>query len=117
MCNVPFVKFCSEMVSKCIVADLNKGEKLDGENYNIWHHKIQYVLNEQEVLETLTHLLSKPDEGRIEQHQRNLAAYESWRKKDLCALFTMLRSMHNALIGEFKQYTIARHVESSKAKI
>ena len=77
----------------------------------------QYVLNEQEVLETLTHLLSKPDEGRIEQHQRNLAAYESWRKKDLCALFTMLRSMHNALIGEFKQYTIARHLESSKAKI
>ena len=115
------------MASKCIVANLNKGEKLDGENYNIWHHKIQYVLNEQEVLETLlneqevletlTHLLSKPDEGRIEQHQRNLAAYESWRKKDLCALFTMLRSMHNALIGEFKQYTIARHVESSKAKI
>ena len=115
------------MASKCIVADLNKGKKLDGENYNIWHHKIQYVLNEQEVLETLlneqevletlTHLLSKPDEGRIEQHQRNLAAYESWRKKDLCALFTMLRSMHNALIGEFKQYTIARHLESSKAKI
>ena len=105
------------MASKGIVADLNKGEKLDGENYNIWHHKIQYVLNEQEVLETLTHLLSKPDEGRTEQHQRNLAAYESWRKKDLCALFTMLRSMHNALIGEFKQYTIARHLESSKAKI
>ena len=117
MCNVPFVKFCSEMASKCVVADLNKGEKLDGENYNIWHHKIQYVLNEQEVLETLTHLLSKSDEGRTEQHQHNLATYESWRKKDLCALFTMLRSMHNALIGEFKQYTIARHVESSRAKI
>ena len=97
--------------------NLNKGEKLDGENYNIWHHKIQYVLNEQEVLETLTHLLSKPDEGRTEQHQCNLAAYESWHKKDLCALFTMLRSMHNALIGEFKEYTIARHVESSKTKI
>ena len=60
MCNVPFVKFCSEMASKGIVADLNKGKKLDGENYNIWHCKIQYVLNEQEVLETLTHSLSKP---------------------------------------------------------
>ena len=52
MCNVPFVKFCSEIASKDIVADLNTGEKLDGENYNIWHRKIQYVLNEQEVLET-----------------------------------------------------------------
>ena len=102
MCNVPFVKFCSEMVSKCIVADLNKVEKLDGENYNIWHRKIQYLLNEQEVLETLTHSLSKLDEGSIEQHQRDLAAYESWRKKDLCARFTMLSSMHNDLIGEFE---------------
>ena len=90
------------MASKCVVADLNKGEKLDGENYNIWHHKIQYVLNEQEVLETLTHLLSKLDEGSTEQHQRDIAAYESWRKKDLCARFTMLSSMHNDLIGEFE---------------
>ena len=90
------------MASKCIVADLNKVEKLDGENYNIWHRKIQYLLNEQEVLETLTHLLSKLDEGSTEQHQRDLAAYESWRKKDLCARFTMLSSMHNDLIGEFE---------------
>ena len=66
MCNVPFVKFCSEMASKGIVANLNEREKLDGENYNIWHCKIQYVLNEQEVLETLTHSLSKPDEGSTE---------------------------------------------------
>ena len=66
VCNVPFVKFCSEMASKGIVANLNEREKLDGENYNIWHCKIQYVLNEQEVLETLTHSLSKPDEGSTE---------------------------------------------------
>ena len=90
------------MASKGIVANLNKEEKLDGENYNIWHRKIQYVLNEQEVLETLAHSLSKPDEGSTEQHQRDLAAYESWRKKDLCACFTMLSSMHNDLISEFE---------------
>ena len=40
-----------------------------------------------------------------EQHQRDLAAYESWHKKDLCTRFTMLSRMHNDLIGEFKQYT------------
>ena len=107
VCNVPFVKFCNEMACKGIVADLNKGEKLDGENYNIWLHKIQYLLNEQEVLETLTHSVSKHDEESIKQHQhqRDLTAYESWHKKDLCAHFTMLSSMHNDLIGEFEQYT------------
>ena len=108
VCNVPFVKFCSEMASKGIVANLNKGEKLDSKNYNIWHRKIQYVLNEQEVLKTLTHSLSKPDEGSTEQHQHDLTAYESWHKKDLCARFTMLSSMHNDLIGEFEQYTTAQ---------
>ena len=105
------------MASKGIIARLNKGEKLDGENYNIWHHKIQYVLNEQEVLETLTHSLSKPDKGSTDQHQRDLAAYESWRKMDLCARFTMLSSMYNDLIGEFEQYTIAQDMWKALAKI
>jgi hypothetical protein len=65
------------MASKGIVADLNKGEKLDGDNYDIWHRKIQYVLNEQEVLETLTHSLSAPEQGDTEQLTRDLAAFES----------------------------------------
>uniref|UniRef100_A0A2N9HL28 CCHC-type domain-containing protein n=1 Tax=Fagus sylvatica TaxID=28930 RepID=A0A2N9HL28_FAGSY len=64
------------MASKGIVADLNKGEKLDGDNYDIWHRKIQYVLNEQEVLETLTHSLSAPEQGDTEQHTSDLAAFE-----------------------------------------
>ena len=66
------------------------------------------MLNEQEVLETLTHSLSKPDEGSTDQHPHDLAAYESWRKKDLCARFTMLSIIHNDLIGEFEQYTTAQ---------
>ena len=65
------------MASKGIVADLNKGEKLDDDNYDIWHRKIQYVLNEQEVLETLTHSLSAPEQGDTEQLTRDLAAFES----------------------------------------
>ena len=36
--------------SKNIIAELNKGEKLNGDNYEIWSLKIQYVLEEQEVL-------------------------------------------------------------------
>ena len=39
--------------AKNIVVELNKGEKLNGENYEIWSMKIQYVLEEQEALEVL----------------------------------------------------------------
>ena len=38
---------------KNIVVELNKGKKLNGDNYDIWHHKIQYILEEQETLEAL----------------------------------------------------------------
>ena len=106
LCNF----FYSEMASKGIVTDLNKGEKLNCDNYDIWHRKIQYVLNEQEVLETLTHSLSAPEQGDTEQHTCDLAAFESWRKKDRCACFTMLSSMHNDLIGEFKEYLTAQEL-------
>ena len=45
------------MATKNVVVDLTKGEKLDGTNYDMWHRKIQYLLNEQEVLETLTNVM------------------------------------------------------------
>ena len=48
------------MASKNIIADLNKGEKLNGDNYNIWHLKIQFVLEEQEVLETINVEMEEP---------------------------------------------------------
>jgi hypothetical protein len=89
---------------------LNKGEKLDCDNYDIWHLKIQYVLNEQEVLETLTHSLNALEQGDIEQHTHDLAAFKSWRKKDRCARFTMLSSMHNDLIGDFEEYPTAQEL-------
>ena len=41
--------------SKNIIADLNKGDKLDGDNYDIWHRKVQFILEEQELTEVLTH--------------------------------------------------------------
>ena len=51
------------MESKIVVADLNWGEKLDSKNYDIWHCKIQQLLNELEVLETLTNSMNKPEQG------------------------------------------------------
>ena len=40
-------------VVKNTVAELNKGEKLNGDSYKIWSMKIQYVLEEQEALKLL----------------------------------------------------------------
>ena len=96
------------MATKNVVADLTKGEKLDGTNYDMWHRKIQYLLNEQEVLETLTNVMMQPKNGNTTQHHRDLEAYESWVKKDRCACFTILSSMHNVLIGEFENYPNAQ---------
>ena len=47
--------------AKNIVVELNKGEKLNGENYEIWSMKIQYVLEEQEALEVLQMSMTEPE--------------------------------------------------------
>jgi hypothetical protein len=47
--------------SRNIVTELNKGEKLNDKNYEIWDMKIQYVLEEQEVLTVLDHILTEPE--------------------------------------------------------
>ena len=52
----------------------------------------------------------QPENGNTAQHRRDLEAYESWVKKDRCALFTMLSSMHNDLIGDFKDYLNAQEM-------
>lgn len=40
--------------TKNIVDELNKSDKPNGNNYEIWSMKIQYVLENQEALEALT---------------------------------------------------------------
>ena len=99
-----------KMATKNVVANQTKGEKLDGTNYDMWHRKIQYLLNEQEVLETLTNVIMQPKNGNPTQHRCDLEAYESWVRKNRCACFTMLSSMHNDLIGEFKDYPNAQEI-------
>ncbi|XP_022853910.1 uncharacterized protein LOC111375338 [Olea europaea var. sylvestris] len=51
---------CETMASKNIIADLNKGDKLNGNNYNTWRHKIWYVLEEQDCLEGINHVMEDP---------------------------------------------------------
>lgn len=105
------------MASKNIVADLNKGEKLNGDNFDIWHRKIQYVLNEQEVEDLLTYSMTEPEKGDTVQHTLDLAAYDKWRKRDRCARSIMLSSMSNDLLDEFDEYPTAEAMwKALKAK-
>jgi len=60
-----------------IVVDLNKGEKLNGDNYDIWHQKIQYILEEQDVLETFNHTVNELEHGTSVQHRRDLEVYQA----------------------------------------
>ena len=67
--------------TKNIIVELNKGEKLNGDNYEIWHRKVQYILEEQEALETLNHIMQEPEQGNSAQHRRDQEAYVAWKKK------------------------------------
>ena len=53
------------IATKNIIAELNKGEKLNGDNYEIWHRKVQYILEEQEALETLNHMCKNMNKGTL----------------------------------------------------
>ena len=51
------------LASKNIVAELSKGEKLNGDDYEIWSLKIQYVLEEQKALKVLNFIMNELGEG------------------------------------------------------
>ena len=79
-------------------------------NYDIWHRKVQYLLNEKEVLETITNAMVLPEQGNTTQHHRDQAAYDSWFHKDYSARYTMLACMHDDLIKEFEVFPIAKEM-------
>ena len=92
-------------------------QKLDGTNYEIWKQKIQYLLNQRDLLEHLTVAkfspLDKDKDGKpidttSAQYQESLLAYQDWSKKDRRASFTMLYCMHDDLIGEFEACCMAK---------
>ena len=80
-----------------IIVELNKDEKLNGDNYKIWYCKVQYNLEKQETLETPNHVMQEPKQGNTAQHRRDQEAYMAWKKKSSLAhivdpAFLMMRS-------------------------
>lgn len=60
--------------SKSVIAKLNKDEKLNGDNYEIWHRKIQRILKKQDALETLTNTMVELEHGTSAQVKRDMDA-------------------------------------------
>lgn len=72
---------------------------------------MQYLLNRQEALETLTNVLIQPKKKNLAQHHLNMEAYFSLVRRNRYACFIMLSSMYNDF-GEFENCPhYSQHVE------
>ena len=52
--------FLEEMATNSVVAELNKGIKLNGNNHDIWYRKVQNLLELQESLEAIINVTTEP---------------------------------------------------------
>lgn len=68
------------MISKNEIADL----KLDGAYFDIWHRKIQYLLNDQRILDTVTICKAQSKE----QSPVKCKPIKNGKKKDQTARYT-----------------------------
>ena len=93
--------------TRTIVANLNQGDKLNDKYYDVWHHKIQYLLEEQDMLGTITQPMAEPEHGTSAQHRRDMEAYQTYEHKARVARILMLSSMRNDLIFHFESNCIA----------
>ncbi|KAK2967836.1 hypothetical protein RJ640_001778 [Escallonia rubra] len=73
----------NKMATKNAITDLVKGEKLNEDNHDVWHKKVKFMLNEEELEEHLTKEMVAPTEG---QPLRDHAAYQNWNEKDRSVL-------------------------------
>ena len=76
--------------SKSIVVKLNKDEKLNGDNYKTCSMKVQYVLEEQEVLKALNAIMNEPKVGNMIQHRWDYKAYEELKKEEVPISYTIV---------------------------
>ena len=57
------------IATRSIVADLNQRDKLNDKNYDVWHRKIQYLLEEQDMLETIMQSMVELEHGMTAEHR------------------------------------------------
>ena len=100
-----------------LIGELSTTKKLNEINYEMWDRKIQYLLNDKDLLEHMrvAKLLpsnkdrdGKPIDTTTVQYQESTMAYQDWSNRDHKACFTMLYCMHDDLIGEFEACLTAK---------
>lgn len=92
------------MATKSLVIEITKGERLHDKNYDMWHRKVHYFLNEHDLLDHLTSNMCPPEVGNSAQHRCDHEAYDLWLKRDRSARFTLFECTHDDLIEEFEYY-------------
>ena len=73
--------------SKSIINDLNHEDKLNKKNYDVWHCKIKYLLEQREMLETITQPMTKHEQGNTTQYRLDMEAYQTYKCKDRVVVF------------------------------
>ncbi|ESQ44830.1 hypothetical protein EUTSA_v10003344mg, partial [Eutrema salsugineum] len=101
-----FKQVCHLLVRTSLLSSTEK--TLDGDNYDIWYRKVQYVLEEQEVKETLFHHMEEPEQGTTAQHEKDHEAYVVWKRKNSIACITLLSCMQDDLMCKFEEYGTAK---------
>ena len=92
------------------IGSMPVNEKLDGTNYDLWSLKVQFLLNNGDMVEFLTASMYPPverdehgnDVTTSEQYKEKPKAYQTWFKRDRSACYTLLSCMHDDLLGEFE---------------
>ena len=118
MCFIDFFQIFVDMASSnAMIGELSTSQKLDGTNYEMWHRKIQYLLDDKDLLEHLKVAKVPPSDkdkdGKLidttfVQYQESVKAYHDLSNKDRKACFTILYCIHDHLIGEFETCPTAK---------
>jgi len=100
------------MATGNLIGRMPISDKLNDSNYDLWHLKVQFILNEGGMLYHLTISMPAPankDERGMdititEQYKQNLTTYQDWFRKDRSARYTLLSCVNDDLPGKFKHY-------------
>ncbi|XXG84444.1 hypothetical protein AAC387_Pa10g1957 [Persea americana] len=95
---------------KNIIADLNKGDKLDGNNYDKWYRTMIYLIDEQKVTYTLESIKTRPELANDAAPMPALNDFEKWDKDNWTARNIMLSSMHFELVPTYETYGTANEM-------
>ena len=62
------------------------------------------MIDEQDVIETLTVIIEEPENGDTTQHKWDREAYDAWKKKNSKTRVILLSAMADDITKEFKIY-------------